>query len=328
MVKSGVLASLMFCSAAPHARAQQPPSISTRTNLVVVPTQVKASGGESIYGLDATQFQLKDNGVLQHIYLDDSADRTGLTLVVLIQCSGAAALEITKLKGLETMIDSVVGETPHQIATVSYGAGPTIVSDFTDDPARIAIGLSAVKPCREDAAATFDAVYYAARMLEDRHDKNRHAILLISEMRDHGSHSSPQEVIAALGRTNTVVDSVSYAPARDQLVRDLKNGPSGPQNWMPLFVIAVNAMRKNASSSLASLSGGEYANFGTQRGFDQALTRVANQIHNYYQLSFQPTSPGYGFHSISVTVPSYPDAEIKHRASYWFGTIHSPSEVP
>ena len=38
-----------------------------------------------------------------------------------------------KLKGLETMIESVVGDAPHEIATVSYGAGFTLLGDFTAD---------------------------------------------------------------------------------------------------------------------------------------------------------------------------------------------------
>lgn len=229
------------------------------------------------------------------------------------------------MKGLETMIESVVGDAPHEIAIASYGAGPTLIGDFSNDPIKLTSAVSEIKPCREDGVATLDAVYYAARLLEDRHNNYRRAILLISETRDHGSHSKPQEVIAALGRTNTVVESVAYSPARDELMRDLKNGPSGPPNWLPLLVFAVNAMRSNASSTLATVSGGEYANFGTEKGFDQAISRISNQIHNYYQLSFQPPpTPTYGFHSLSLMVPTNPTRLSRTGRATGLGRFNRP----
>jgi VWFA-related protein len=328
MLRSSIFAALALATSVSPGQTDQPYSLNTQSNLVVVPTQVKSKQGEFIYGLEANQFDLKDNGLRQRVHLDEAPDGTGLSLVVLVQCSGAAVLEVTKMKGLEAMIESVVGGAPHEIAIVSYGAGPTLLGDFTSDPTNLASAVSEVKPCREDGVATLDAVYYATRLLEVRRNNYRRAILLISETRDHGSHSKPQEVIAALGRSNTVVESVAYSPARDELVRDLKNGPSGPPNWLPLLVFAVSAMKSNASSTLATVSGGEYANFGTQKGFDQAIIRISNQIHNYYQLSFQPNLiPAYGFHSLSVAVPSYPNAMVKSRASYWSGTIQ-PTAVP
>jgi VWFA-related protein len=329
MWRSNIFAAFALLTSGLQGQTNQPYSLSTQTNLVVVPTQVKSKQGELIYGLEANQFDLKDNGLRQRVHLDEAPEGAGLSLVVLVQCSGAAALEMTKMKGLETMIESVTGDAPHEIAIVSYGAGSTLIGDFTSDPAKLTSAVSEVKPCREDGVTTLDAVYYATRLLEGRHSNYRRAILLISETRDHGSRSKPQEVIAALGRTNTVVESVAYSPARDELVRDLKNGPSGPPNWLPLLVFAVNAMRSNASSTLAMVSGGEYANFGTQKRFDQAITRISNQIHNYYQLGFQPPPvPAYGFHSLSVMVPAYPNAIVKSRASYWSGAIQSPADVP
>jgi hypothetical protein len=92
---------------------------------------------------------------------------------------------------------------------------------------------------------------------------------------------------------------------------------------------AVNAVRKNAPSELAMLSGGEYRNFVTPDGMELALSNIANHIHNHYELSFQPpTTPRYGFHSLSVTVPDYPDAVVRYRSSYWSETIQSPADMP
>jgi hypothetical protein len=85
----------------------------------------------------------------------------------------------------------------------------------------------------------------------------------------------------------------------------------------------VNALREKTAAELASLSGGEYMNFVTQRGLEQALQRVANHVHDYYLLSFQPMlSAKPGLHSIRVRVAGHPDAIIQTRKSYWSGIPH------
>ena len=84
----------------------------------------------------------------------------------------------------------------------------------------------------------------------------------------------------------------------------------------------ANALRKNAASELAALSGGEYANFTTQRGFDSELQRISNEIHNYYLLSFKaPAEQPWGLHSLKVRVADRPDAVVQTRKSYWAGIL-------
>jgi hypothetical protein len=176
--------------------------------------------------------------------------------------------------------------------------------------------------------ATLDAVARANNLLEWRENHYRRAILLISETRDHGSHATAQEVIEELGETNTVVDAVAYSPGRDQFLHDLRYRANGPPDITPLIIMAINAMRDNAASELATLSGGEYQNFTTHKGFDRALGHLANQVHNFYLLSFQPqANPAVGYHSIHVSVLGHPDALVRSRSSYWFEPI-PPSPQP
>jgi len=306
-------------------------TLRTQANVVLVPSTVRTKQGEVIYALKVDQFVVEDNGVAQKIRLDEDTDSLGLTLVVLVQCSRAAVMEYTKLSGLPTMLDAVAGGAPRQVAIASYGKEPALLGDFSPDPGAAADALAQLEPCDDSEAATFDAVAWASSMLEARKDHNRHAILLISETRDHGSHKKPAEVIASLGRTNAVVDSVSFSPGKTEILSDLKyGGGSGP---IGLLVMAVNAAKKNASRTLAQLSGGEYINFTTQKGFDKGLHQLSNRIHNYYLLSFQPQAaaagaPTEGLHSIRVRVPDYPDAKIGSRESYFSGSLDSiPAEA-
>jgi hypothetical protein len=69
--------------------------------------------------------------------------------VVLVQCTAAAALEIPKLKGPEALAGGAVGDSPHEIAIVSFGAGPTLLRDFTNDSAKLTSAVSEIRLCGE-----------------------------------------------------------------------------------------------------------------------------------------------------------------------------------
>jgi VWFA-related protein len=314
--------------AQPKPDPQQPDSQSytlrTQANVVLVPTTVQTKHGEMIYALKPEQFVVEDNGVPQEIHLDEDTDSLGLSLVVVVQCSRAAGFEYTKLQGIAAMVDDVAGGAPREVAVVTYGSAPLLLGRFSSSVDDMVTALGKLEPCEDNDAATLDAVDYATRLLDARKNHYRHAILLISETRDHGSEKKPEKVIAALGRTNTVVDAVAFSPGKTEIINDLHyGGGSGP---IGLLVMAVNALKKNAAKELAALSGGEYINFTTQKGFDNGLHQLANHVHNYYLLSFQPKLEtngelAPGMHSIRVRIPDYPDAKVRFRESYFAGDI-------
>jgi VWFA-related protein len=321
------LASLMPAVAQqsnPAQKGEDAYTLKTQANVVLVPATVRTKQGETIYTLRADQFVVEDNGVAQEIHLDEDTDSLGLTLVVLVQCSRSAVMEYAKLTGLPSMLDDLAGGAPRQIAIATYGKEATLLGDFSADPHETVSAINQIEPCDGSDAATLDAVAWASSLLDERKDQNRHVILLISETRDHGSQKKPADVIASLGRTNTVVDSISFSPGKNEIFGDLRfGGGSGP---LGLLVMAVNAVKKNAPRALAELSGGEYINFTTQKNFDSGIHQLSNRIHNYYLLSFQPQAgpngaPVDGLHSIRVKVPDYPDAKIGSRESYFSGSL-------
>lgn len=352
--------------------------LTVHSNLVFLPTRVQQKNGETIYGLKPEQFIIEDNGVRQTVHIEENPEAVGLSLVVVLQCSRSAPSEFDKLKNLGTMIEGIAGDNPHEIAVMSYGEAPYVLSNFSSRPEAVHSALSRLKPCGSVAQSiTIDAVYYAIGMLKRRKNHYRRAILLISEDRDHGSHSKLQDVVAELGVTDTVIYSVTFSAGRDTVIEKLRHPRGRPQpepefnpwpvpssspqpvpspqpsaspepfpeetsepalpepvylvhpprfNVDPRLMMVINALRRNTASQLAALSGGEYVNFTTQRGLEDALQRISNRIHNYYLLSFAPPSvPAFGSHSLRVRVPDYPDAFIQTRKSYWSGIIETPS---
>jgi VWFA-related protein len=332
------------------------PKFTVRSELVFLPTRVQDKQGKAIYGLTAKQFMVDDNGERQAVEVDQEPATTGLSLVVVVQCSRSAPYEFVRIRGLGAMIDAVVGSVPHEVAILAYGEGPYLLGDFSSSADAERLALSKLKPCGLYHASTIDAVYYGINMLRRRQNHYRRAILLVSEMRDHGSKSKLEDVVTQLGINDTVIYSVAFFPALDEQIRgadppDPVSLPAPPKTdsaeqqtpepwyidhpprvmWPPPLLMAVNALRANAASELASLSGGEYFRFASQKSFERILDRIANEIHNYYLLRFKPPDvPLLTLHHLRVRIYGRPDAVIQTRKTYWSGIYESdmPPHIP
>jgi VWFA-related protein len=82
-------------------------------------------------------------------------------------------------------------------------------------------------------------------------------------------------------------------------------------------IAARNALRKNISESVAHLTGGESFNFKNVKTLDHDLFTIANHIPNRYVLSFVPTSPTPGFHSIVLKLRDGSKLSVEARNGYW-----------
>ncbi len=318
--------------------AAQAPILRVQSQLVLVPTNVQTRHGEILYGLKVHQFEIEADGVPQRVQLDQSEDVRPLSIAVVVQCSRAAYAEWDKIKGLPTMVDSLVGGAPAHVAVIDYGAEPELLTGFTKLPDRRGRALAEMQPCPDDSgAATLDALAYANQLFEHANPPGRRVILLISETRDHGSRVKPQEIIQALGRSNVIVDAIAFSPGRDEIKEDLKHQDGASGGLVGLVLMAVQALRKNVPKELARQTGGEYINFGTALKFDQGLNGLANRVGNYYSLSFQPRFPpppaedpgryAGPLHSIAVHVTDYADAVVRHRETYWADPV-SATDFP
>lgn len=310
-----------------------------RTDLVFLPTRIQKKNGETIHGIRPEQFIVEDNGIRQAVHVEAAPESSSLSIVVLVQCSRTAPAVFQNVRGLATMIEGITGNSRFEVAIVSYGERPYVLGGFSGSSDASRAALSKLKPCGDYTAATVDAVEYAVGMLRTRPASYRRAILLVGEMRDHGSTAHPEQAVADLGTTDTAIYSVAFSPVAGELKRSLSKATRGraapdggndpvytdhrpgfelPSQLLPM----VNALRQNTAEELASLSGGDYMSFNSKQAFDEELQNISNQIRNYYLLSFNPGATSTpGLHTIRVRVTGYPDAVIQTRRTYWAGSL-------
>jgi VWFA-related protein len=298
---------------------QPPPTIRVNTSVVLVPTLVEKPSGEVVYGLAAKDFTLEDNGVQQNIHLDDDLDMQPVSLVVCIQRGRSSGLEFDKLAKLGPLLDLFTAGGRGEAALVVFDSKPVYLDPFSRDTSDITQDLQQLRS-GDGGAAILDAVGYSVDLLEHRPLNHRRVLLLISESRDHGSKNfSAQDLVERIGTSNTLVLSLTFSPTKANLMEWGKGNAEGGSsiNLLAPLLMAIAAVHKNAAREIATMSGGEYAAFTKEKGFQDRVDELASHARNRYILSFHPSDLTPGLHTIQVKLNNDYNARVVARASYW-----------
>ncbi|QNI34595.1 VWA domain-containing protein [Alloacidobacterium dinghuense] len=306
-------------TAKPLPEQQLPPTIRVNTSVVLVPTLVEKPTGEVLYGLAAKDFTLEDNGVKQDIHVDDDLDAQPVSLVVCIQRGRSSGLEFGKLAKLGPLLDLFTAGGRGEAALVVFDSKPVYLDAFSRDTNNITEDLQQLRP-GDGGAAIFDAVGYSVDLLEHRQPDHRRVLLLISESRDHGSKRfNAQDLVERIGTSNTLVLSLTFSPTKAGLMDWGSGNAAGGSsiNVLAPLMMAIAAVHKNAAREIATMSGGEYASFTKEKGFQDRVDELASHSRNRYILSFHPSDLTPGLHTIQVKLNNDYNARVVARASYW-----------
>lgn len=332
----GVLAILLL-AVTPRQVESQVPAITATTDLVIVPTLVQEPSGALVHTLHASDFVVTDNGVPQTVHLED-VERQPLSIVVLLQTGASASREFPYYKKLGTMLTYVTENIPHQIAMVSFDSRPEDEWDFTPDIADLQDGFDHPDP-GDGKAAILDAVKYGIDLLRSQPQSRRRILMLISQTHDDGSVTHAEDIVKRLGESNITIESFTFSPEKawlkDQLAGDremnkpYQYGANGPSllytfNLDKPLRMAIGSLRKNTSSSIALMSGGESFPFATKAELEEKLSLLPNHLAATFTLSFQPSPKRAGFHSLEVHVAGHPELEVFARTSYWAADAVAP----
>lgn len=340
----------ILAAAMSSAFAQQPsPTLRSESTVVLVPTLVRTKAGEIIYGLQAKDFIIEDNGVEQEVTLDDSPEHEPVSLVVAIQVGGKASFQFKKkpdlslydrfyseeerkdcrlrkrpcptaIGGLGALLEEFLNATKGEVALVTFDSMAYRFQDFTQSPTVLSERLTKLTP-GDGGAAILDAVHYSLQLLDSRPKTNRRILFLISETRDHGSRTiTPPEFVQQLALSNTLISSLTFSPMRSEFAEGLRSIPTDDQHFNLLVPVeaAIGSLRKNVAVGVTDVMGGESRKFKDKTTFDAAFASVVNDIRASYLLSFQPKQPKPGPHAIRVRLrnPSK-DLVLTSRTEYW-----------
>ena len=326
-------------------------TLTVRSNLVEVPILVKTKG-EVVFQLTADDFLLTDNGVPQHLTLDQDTDSQALALAIVVETGGAGARHLVDYRQLDSILDALIGNVEHRVALIGFDSVPHLLMHFTPRTADASWQLGNLD-AGDQGAAILDGLALAAAQLRTQPTRYRRAILLLSETIDQGSKTTLDEALRLISDTNTQIYSFAFSSTGSAVSHEASKFSSsepGPPHGCfsrdgadpeyeghyskqvldcisqlapPLrlatmtFITARNALRTNTAESVAQLAGGEFFHFHDAKSLKAGLIALSNDVPNYYVVSFRPTSPTPGLHALHVEAMGRRHVVLISRREYW-----------
>jgi VWFA-related protein len=316
--------------------------ISTTSRFVIAPVTATDKNGKNVTGLTPLDFRLYDNGKLQ-VITEDVATHP-ISLAVAIQASHDTEQILPQIQKTASLYDSLILGDTGEMAIIGFDHRIQVQTQgFTSEAPKIAEALKKLKPGSTQARLN-DAAMEAINLLKARPNNRKKILLLISESRDVGSELHVRDVMTAAELNNIVIYSVNMShlltslttkaepnrpsaimPATRQLPGGNINTPTYDSqvnmgNWVPavkeIFTATKAIFIQNPLEVYTKYSGGREYSFMSQRGLDQAISDIGEELHGQYLLTYNPNNHEGGFHEIVVQI-ALPDIKVRTRNGYW-----------
>jgi VWFA-related protein len=318
---------------------------------VQAPVTVLDHQGHIVNGLNALDFQLLDNGKPQNITEDLSSHP--ISLVVVVQANAGMEHVLPDIRKIGSLFDGLVLGDEGEIAVVAFDHRVQVLTNFTSDPEKIHNAFAGkdkngnyLLKAGSWTSAVNDAVMESVNMLRNRPANRKRIIVLISESRDQGSGMHVRDVLTAQEfanvvvypvdvshlitsltatptptRPNTIPPGGQFLPNGQVMTPTLDNQINNNGDWTPvfkeLFIAAKAIFVPNPLEVYSRYTGGREFPFYTQKGLEQAISNIGDELHNQYILTYTPNDQSEaGYHTIKVTVDR-PDLKVFTREGYW-----------
>jgi VWFA-related protein len=331
------------------ALAAQEPRFDVRSRLVQVPVTVTDSKGRFIDGLQASDFQVLDNGRPQQMIVDTIATGVApIALVIAVQSSGISVPVLEKVRKIGVMIQPVLVGESGCAALLSFSDRVAWLQECTNDPDALAQAFNKLRPGEEKKGRMLDAAEAAIRRLRGR-PGSRRVLLLISESRDRGSETDLSAVTAAAQSIGVTVYAATYSaiktaftsqaplsdpprPIKPKTPNDNMETVDGnpPSKYNPRVappeqrVDVIGGLgelarlgQTNAAQALAGATGGTTVSFARQKGLEEVIAKLGAELHSQYVLSFVPEAKDPGYHNLEVKLARSGRFRIRARPGYW-----------
>lgn len=302
---------------------------------VVAPVLVYDRKRNYVNGLQPDQFRLYDNDKEQNLTSVD-VSYTPISLVVAVQANVEADKILPQVNKVGSMLKPIILGDQGEAAVIAYDHRVRLLQPFSSDPDDITKAIKSIK-AGSTSSRLIDAVEQSVFLLNHRDKKRRHILLVIGEGRDAGSQAHARETLEQLQLANVLVYFVDMShllgklttpppdprpasqppasvgplagghPATPTTVDQAYGGDGYSADAIPLMLEIFRDVKNIFKVSTATLftkgTGGEQFPFATQHGLEEAISRIGDELHSQYLITYTPNNKSDGgFHKIGVEV--------------------------
>ena len=273
--------------------APQQPAFRSAIALTTVTATVTNRDGELVTGLPQDAFDVYDDGELQTIS-QFTNERVPVSLDLLLDVSDS--MYGRRIEDAREAVERFVGdmmERGDEYSIVAFNHRQYRLIPWTADGAAAPGAMQSLRPF--GSTAIYDAVLSALPMLAVR-NRQRAALLIISDGADTASDAPLREVRSALLRTDAFLYSIAIDPPDRRPIN------------VPVNVAALK--------ELTDQSGGRTMAVRNSAEVSGALAEIANELNSQYLIGYIPNrAPDGQYHSIRVRVRST-DYRVRARNGY------------
>jgi VWFA-related protein len=256
--------------------AQAPPVFESAVEAVYLDVFVTRRNAP-VTGLRASDFQVRDNGVVQRASLVALDAVTVTAVLVLDSSESVRGRALDELKAASRSFVRALGPRD-KAALVTFSHDVVLAADATTD--REALGRAIDRLRGQGATALFDALYAALR----RPWPDRPLVVVFTDGADTMSWLSARDVLEAARASNAVV-------------------------------YLVGSTKPPQLDEVAEVTGGRFVALDKERDVEAALIGILEAMRTRYLLTYEPSGVARaGRHRLEVRVKG--GGEVRHRREY------------
>jgi len=292
----------------PQGSAQEIPTFSTDVKVVSLLATVRGSRGEIVHDLAKEDFLLSENGRPQEIRYFSRDTDLPLTLGLMVDTSMSQRRVLEAERGASfRFLDEVLREKKDQVFIMQFDMGVQLRQPLTSSRKALSDVLPYVDTPTEKqlriqtggGTLLYDAVVTAAQEIMQK-ERNRKALIVLSDGVDTGSEATVEQAIAASQRADTLIYSILFADS----------GAYG--------LSFAGSTGKNALMRMSRETGGSFFEVSKKLTIDTIFDRIQEELRSQYNLGYVSADPVRisEFRKIQLTSKTK-GLVVQSRHQYW-----------
>ncbi|HWB99524.1 MAG TPA: VWA domain-containing protein [Bryobacteraceae bacterium] len=319
------------------------------SRLVLVPVTVTDTKGGSVDDLDVADFLLFDNQQKREVAVDTIATGVApIALVIAVQASGISTAVLEKVQNVGGMVQPLITGERGCAALLTFADKVEWQQECTNDSYALERAFWKLHPGEHKEARMLDAVDAAIDHLSKRANSRR-VLLLISESRDRNSETTLEAATVRAQAADVTIYAATYSALKAAFTSKRRLSEPGrvqtpktpaqqmgtvngapPSKFNPKImpreqsvdiIAGVQELHRlnkiNTTEALAEITGGATFSFTRQKGLEDAIEKLGQELHRQYVLSFVPQGAAEGYHKLEVRISRPGEFRIRARPGYW-----------